>query len=829
MNKTFGRGSKMLKLKNITKVYRLGENKIEALKGVSLEFRRSEFVSILGPSGCGKTTLLNIIGGLDRYTSGDLIINNKSTKYFVDYDWDSYRNHTIGFVFQTYNLIHHQSVLSNVELALTLSGISKAERRARAIQALESVGLQDQIYKKPNQLSGGQMQRVAIARALVNNPDVILADEPTGAIDSETSIQIMEILKKIASNRLVIMVTHNPDLAYRYSTRIIKLLDGLVIDDSNPYVTPDLEYSGLKVKKRERGVSRKERTSMSFFTAFGLSLRNLATKKWRTFLIAFAGSIGIIGIALVLSVANGFQNYINKMQSDTLSGYPLEISSTAIDFESLMEMRPNQDLPIYPSEKKVIINKVTQASLQIKNDLTQEYIDNVIKKIDPKLYNAISYEYGVNLNVFKYKEYDDGSAYYKISTSSWSELPKSEDEANPYSFLETQYDVLDGHLPRDEHDIVLVVNKYNQISDLVLKSLGISFGEEQTSIDFSAILGTTYQVLLNDGYYKNIGTKFVRISTDNNFILPGVFPDEEYVIELEIVGIVRANEDTEIGALTGAIGYTVDLTETLLENALTSEIITWMEENPTLNPFEGTEYHYSPEIAEQLRYQDLIKLGGVKKPNRIKIYPVDFASKEIIKAYLDDYNDLKKEEAIREYYESLGVTEATATAAQKKEAEKIGKAAGVYYTDLMGVLVSSLNILIDAISIVLIVFTSISLVVSSIMIGIITYISVLERTKEIGILRSIGARKKDIARVFNAEAITIGLLAGLIGIGITLLSLIPINILLKHLTSINNLALINPWDAVILIAISIFLTFIAGLIPASMAAKRDPVIALRTE
>lgn len=818
----------MLKLKNITKIYQLGDNKVEALKGVNLEFRKSEFVSILGPSGCGKTTLLNIVGGLDRYTNGDLLINNKSTKYFVDHDWDSYRNHTIGFVFQTYNLIHHQSVLSNVELALTLSGISKTERRDRAIEALESVGLHDQIYKKPNQLSGGQMQRVAIARALVNNPDIILADEPTGAIDSETSIQIMEILKKIADTRLVIMVTHNPDLAYRYSTRIIKLLDGLVIDDSNPYHTPDQEYVGTKVKRRERGVSKKDRTSMSFFTAFGLSLKNLATKKWRTFLIAFAGSIGIIGIALVLSVANGFQNYINKMQSDTLSGYPLEISSSTFDLEALMDMRPDNALPIYPTEEKVFINKVSQMTMEIKNDLTQEYVDNVIKKIDSKLYNAISYQYGIQFNVFKLTESLVGSAYYKLNTSTWNEIPKADDPENPYNFFETQYDVLDGHLPENEKEIVLVVNKYNQISDLVLVSLGIGFSEEQTSIDFSDILGTTYQVLLNDGLYNYTGTKFEKISGNNNFILPANFPEDD-VITLEIVGIVRANEDTEIGALTGAVGYTADLTEALLENAQQSEIIQWMEANPTLNPFDGNVYHISSDVAEQLRIQDLIKLGGMKKPKSIKIYPVNFDAKEEIKNYLDEYNDARKEEAIREYYESLGVTEATATPQQKKEAAKIGKESGVYYTDLMGVLVSSLNILIDAISIVLIVFTSISLVVSSIMIGIITYISVLERTKEIGILRSIGARKKDIARVFNAEAITIGLLAGLIGIGITLLSLIPINILLKHLTSINNLALINPLDAVILIAISVFLTFIAGLIPASMAAKRDPVIALRTE
>jgi putative ABC transport system permease protein len=825
----------MLKLKSIKKDYPLGDYKVEALKGVNLEFRKSEFVAILGPSGCGKTTLLNIIGGLDRYTSGDLIINGKSTKFFRDRDWDSYRNHAIGFVFQSYNLIHHQNVLGNVELALTLSGISKSERRARAIASLEKVGLHDQIYKKPNQLSGGQMQRVAIARALVNNPDIILADEPTGAIDSETSTQIMEILKDISKDRLVIMVTHNPDLAHRYSTRIIRLLDGLVTDDSNPHITEDPKFIPEPKKRREKGVHKKDRTSMSFFTAFGLSLRNLLTKKWRTIMIAFAGSIGIIGIALVLSVANGFQNYINKMQSDTLSGFPLEISATATDFESLLDMNHRNNLPEYPDEKKVIINKVSAImdSLFIRNDLNDEYIENVIKKIDPQLYNSIIYEYGVNLNIFKDYQYLNQINYRKISTDAWSQLPKTNSE-DEYEFFKSQYDIIGGRAPESMEEIVLVVNKYNQVNDLVFESLGISVDTDRESFSFEELIGTTFKLILNDKYYTYNGEKFTSNGTVINRI--EIIPEELYnsegpdLVELEIVGIVRANETTQIGALTGTIGYTIDLTDYVLERAAESEIVTWMHENEALDPTTGFPYeNVGGESIEAQRERHLIRFGGLKKPRSIKIFPINFASKEEIKAFLDDYNKTKKEEAIEKYYQELGITEEIATAEQKRAAEKVGRAAGVYYTDLMGIMVGSLNTLIDAISIVLIVFTSISLVVSSIMIGIITYISVLERTKEIGILRSIGARKKDISRVFNAESIIIGLLAGSIGIFITLIALFPINIILKRLTTISNLAVLNPWNAVALISISIFLTFIAGLIPSRLAAKRDPVIALRTE
>lgn len=824
----------MLKLINITKDYPFGGGKVEALKGISLEFRKSEFVAILGPSGCGKTTLLNIIGGLDRYTSGDLIIRGKSTKLFRDHDWDSYRNHSIGFVFQTYNLIPHQNVLGNVELALTLSGISRAERKARAIAALESVGLGDQIYKKPNQLSGGQMQRVAIARALVNNPDIILADEPTGAIDSETSLQIMEILKEISKDRLVIMVTHNPELATRYATRIINLLDGLVTSDSKPLRPEELEEVKKEEKKKK---ARKERTSMSFITAFGLSLKNLLTKKIRTLITAFAGSIGIIGIALVASVANGFQNYIDKMQSDTLSGFPLEIARKATDYEALLEMRPSRsDAEEYPDEEKVYVNKIKDVfdKISISNDITDEYINNVIEKIDPTLYNSIVYEYGTALNVFKEYNINGQDYYLKVPLMNWSPIPKAHSDEE-YSFFESQYDVIGGRLPEGKEELVLVVNKYNQISDFVFESLGIA-AEDRESFDFDELIGTKYKLLLNDAIYSyndeagRFASKIIKIQniefvSEETYNTKG--PD---AIELEIVGIVRTNEITEIGALDGAIGYTVDLIDYVLERNENSEIVSWMHENELLDPLTGGEYiDTTDKTAEDQREEDRARYGALKKPVIIKIFPVDFAAKEKIKAYLDEYNENKKAEAIAEYYRELGITEAEATEEQKETAKRIGHAAGVYYTDLMGVMESSLNTLIDAISIVLIVFTSISLVVSSIMIGIITYISVLERTKEIGILRSIGARKKDIARVFNAEAIIIGLLAGTIGITITLISLIPINQLLKRLSSIPNLAILAPQTAIALIIISIFLTFIAGLIPSGLAAKRDPVIALRTE
>lgn len=830
----------MLKLKNIEKNYYVGENVIRALRGVSLEFRKNEFVAILGPSGCGKTTLLNIIGGLDKYSKGDLLINGKSTKRYTDYDWDTYRNHSIGFVFQSYNLIPHQSVLNNVELALTLSGISKSERKKKAIKALESVGLHDQIYKKPNQLSGGQMQRVAIARALVNDPEIILADEPTGALDSETSKQIMEILKEISKDRLIIMVTHNPDIANTYATRIIRLLDGLVTDDSNPYNTEDVEIAAETKKEKKARKQYQKHTAMNFITALSLSLQNLFTKKGRTLLTAFAGSIGIIGISLVLALSYGFQSYVDKMQSDTLSAYPLTISDEATDYTAFFGAEYNMPTNKFPEEEKIYLNKISEflESANIKNDITDEYIENVINTIDTKLYNSIKYRYGVNVNVFKESEFNNIKTYRGISFSNFSEIAVVDGE-DPYEFFKSQYDVIgsNSRLPENMNEVVLVVDQYNQITDLSLMAIGIDeSGDENGAIDFDKIIGHKYMLVLNDVLYDYDGTKFtnniVRVS-GINFISEELYNHEDN-IELTIVGIVRPNKQTEIGSIdSGAVlAYSPELTNFILDKAQESEIIKWMneEENLYKNPYTAEDYIQAGEkTPEQLWQDEIARLGGTKKPVEIVIYAKDFESKNLIKEHLDKYNEEKKQEAINEYYQSIGVTHETATREQRREAEKIGKAAGVYYVDLMAVLVTSLNTLVNAISIVLIIFTSISLVVSSIMIGIITYISVLERTKEIGILRSIGARKKDISRVFNAETLIIGFTAGLIGISITALLSIPANLILSNLVNIENLVKVNPLHAIILILISMALTLIAGLIPSRLAAKKDPVIALRTE
>lgn len=833
----------MLKLKNIEKNYYVGENVIKALRGVSLEFRKNEFVSILGPSGCGKTTLLNIIGGLDKYSKGDLIIDGHSTKSYNDYDWDSYRNHRIGFVFQTYNLIHHQSVLSNVELALTLSGISKSERKRRAIEALESVGLHDQIYKRPNQLSGGQMQRVAIARALVNNPDIILADEPTGALDSETSVQIMNILKEISKDKLIIMVTHNPDIASRFSTRIIRLLDGLVIDDSNPYESEVVEQK-VQVKK-DKKVKKKEvkHTSMNFFTALSLSLQNLFTKKGRTLLTAFAGSIGIIGISLVLALSNGFQTYIDKMQSDTMSAYPLTVEKYTFDTGALTSFQSSSGLVKYPTEEKVYIDRMYELfeNSMIENEITDEYVDDVIKNIDSSLYNSIRYSYSVSVNVFKEVNYNDDIIYRKLNFNRWSEIATSTNQ-DPYDFFKSQYDLVGSNskIPTSMNEIVLVLDSYNQIRGDYLQDIGIDLSDmEDGAIDFDKLIGQTYKMVLNNNLYTFDGTKFVNNvveinPTDRiNAISEEVYnSDNGNTIELEIVGIVRPNQQTELGAVDrgSIIAYTPELTNYVLNNSLSSEIITWMneEENLYLNPFTGTTY-FPESRKEELRNLNLGNLGGIKSISKIDIYSKDFDSKNQIKAYLDEYNKTKGEEAKNEYYQNLGITEETATAEQKREAEAIFKASGVQYTDLMELLASSLNTLVNAISIVLIVFTLLSLVVSSIMIGIITYISVLERTKEIGVLRSIGARKKDIARVFNAETLIIGLASGVMGITITALLSIPANIILTNLVEIDNLVLLDPIHAFILILISMGLTLIAGFIPSGIAARKDPVIALRTE
>ena len=784
----------MLKLIGINKIYKAGDMEVHALKNINLEFRESELVAVLGPSGCGKTTMLNIVGGLDKYTSGDLIINGISTKEYVDSDWDAYRNSTIGFVFQNYNLISHLTVIENVELALTLSGVSASERRARAEQALKEVGLETQFNKKPNQLSGGQMQRVAIARALVNNPDIVLADEPTGALDSVTSVQIMELLKEVAKTRLVIMVTHNGDLADRYANRIIRLLDGEIISDTNPI---DSEILTENVARRPK------KTSMSFITAFKLSLKNLFTKKLRTFVTAFAGSIGIIGVALILALSSGFSAYIEKMQTDTLSSFPLTITSSAFDVSNLMSMLQVPDAEEYPEAHEIYVNKVMDklSALYQSNDITDEYVEEAIKTIDPSLTYGIVYTNGINFNIFTKQSYSGFNRITRIG-SEWVQLVDNND------FINSQYDVLAGKLPTAYNELVLCVDEYNQVTDVeLLQSLGILSGKD--SYTFDEIMNLEFKLLTNDAVYSRVDTGEKTYFTESSVT------QEEYDagISLKIVGIVRVNQDTATGSISGTVGYHKDLQDYVLryETENPSEIVTWQKNNPDINCFTGNLYldeareenptasdNFLQKEADKARVSNLASLGAVSTPQAISIYPVDFESKELIKAHLDAYN------------ETEGNTP-------------------VYYSDMMGLMVEAMNVLVDAISYVLIAFTSISLVVSSIMIGVIISVSVLERTKEIGILKAIGARKKDISRVFNAESLLVGFAAGVLGVIITLLLSIPLNILLSSLTTINGLVALNPWHALLLVAISMLLTFIAGLVPSRSAAKKDAVVALRSE
>ena len=979
----------MLSLKDIKKDYVVGDSVVSALKGVSIDFRENEFVSILGPSGCGKTTLLNIIGGLDRYTSGDLNINGKSTKDFKDCDWDSYRNHSIGFVFQSYNLIPHQTVLSNVELALTLSGVSKSERRERAVKALEQVGLGDQLNKKPNQMSGGQMQRVAIARALVNEPDILLADEPTGALDTETSVQIMELLKSISKDKLIIMVTHNPELAMKYSSRIIKLIDGKVIDDSDPLdknvvepiKKPEKEptKADIKAAKKER---KKLKTSMSFLTALSLSRNNLMTKKARTLLTSFAGSIGIIGIALILSISNGVQLYIDQVQSDTLSSYPLQITKTTASIGEIMntmaknhEESGKHDMDKIYSQNAMgeMINTLMEETKVNNLEKFKKYLD---ENSDLKgLTSDVQYTYATTLNVFT--EGDDGvkqvnpstlledmgymsstqteamsmsssmGGMMGMGTDVWSEMIDNED------LISKQYDVIAGRLPEKYNEVVLVVDKNNEINDYVLYSLGLLDPSSLNGIVRRALAGEDISVDSKQHVYtydELLDLKFKVVPTPDFYekkdgVWEDMTGDEDYMkkavangTEISVVGILRPDEDASSASISGAIGYRHDLMTYLIDEVDKSEIVKEQKDNHNIDVFTGLKFKddeaqadtdtnagdssaavsdsaaeskaekaedsseadkksaamaamgdSSMEIPEGMteeQYKALMEQSGaadtgelagmgmdamgsmdmsaiqsgdmssltetqkkyiaslsdeqmdlmkqmlkeqsdtnaeqlansgkystsnydsnmkkigyalVEDPDSINIYPVDFASKEKIIDIIDDYND------------------------------SVGEEDKIEYTDYVGLMMSSITSIINAISYVLIAFVAISLVVSSIMIGIITYISVLERTKEIGILRSIGASKRDISRVFNAETVIVGFVAGALGMIISYLLTIPINMIISHLTDVPIRATIPVSAAVILIAISICLTLIAGLFPSRVAAKKDPVIALRTE
>lgn len=867
----------MLQLKNITKNYLSGDNEVQALKGIDIEFRENEFVSILGQSGCGKTTLLNIIGGLDRYTSGDLIINGKSTKEFKDKDWDTYRNHSVGFVFQSYNLIPHQTVLANVELALTISGVGKAERKKKAIEALQKVGLGDQLNKKPNQMSGGQMQRVAIARALVNDPDILLADEPTGALDSKTSVQVMEILKEISKDRLIIMVTHNPELAKKYSSRIVKLLDGKIIDDSNPYKSSEEDVKKARNKKDKSG-----KASMKFTTAVRLSLNNLMTKKGRTFLTSFAGSIGIIGIALILSLSHGMQSYINRVEEDTLSSYPLTIQEASIDVTSMLEaMMGNGEKEEHNDNKiysRPIVNNILETvstKLQTNNlEEFKKYLESGDTNIKDYI-NAIQYEYNLNLNIYKqnedktYQQVNPSKVFDELgfgemmesrqSTSSmmsgsmtmtqtdvWNEMLDNQ------NLLQSQYDVLAGKWPTKYNEVVLIVDENNEVSDYTLYSLGIKDikelnesmekiknkekveAGESESYSYDDLLNYKFKILLNTDYYKESGNAWQDMSNDDEY-MKNVVDNAE---EITIVGIIKPNEEIVSSSGAGMIGYTKELKEYVINKINETEIVKEQKENSNINVFTGIEFpenqnssfDYSQLTDEQRMYMatlseaelaelmknyaenstatydsNLSTLGVVdlNKPSTINIYPKDFESKDMITTKISEYNDKQTNDGKEENV--------------------------ITYTDIVGVMMSSVSTIINVISYVLIAFVGISLVVSSIMIGIITYISVLERTKEIGILRSIGASKKDVSRVFNAETLIIGLVAGLIGIVVTLLLNIPINMIIKSIVGISNISKLPTVGAIILVAISVGLTMIAGLIPARFAAKRDPVEALRTE
>ena len=860
----------MLKLENITKDYVSGDTIVHALKGINIEFRESEFVSILGQSGCGKTTLLNIIGGLDRYTEGNLIINGKSTKKFKDRDWDAYRNYSVGFVFQSYNLISHQTILSNVELALTLSGVNKKERRERAIKALKDVGLEEQINKKPNQLSGGQMQRVAIARALVNNPDIILADEPTGALDTATSKQVMDILKQIAKDRLVIMVTHNSELAEKYSTRIIKILDGVITDDSNPFESN---------KKEEKNEENKKSTSIKFLTALNLSLNNLMTKKGRTILTSFAGSIGIIGIALILAISTGIQNYINKVEEDTLSSYPISIDEAVIDTSAMLEiMMEEQESEQEIEEGKIysqdimtdmlstISNKVENNNLTEFKKYLEENDNEIVKNS-----NAIQYQYNLNLNLYK-EDTTNGivqvnpstvmeemgmvtssqtsmsnSGISIMNTNVWTEMLNNEE------LLHQQYDILAGNWPKNYNEVVLIVNDKNQINDYVLYSLGLKDqkeleekmekmknGEtleetEETSYTYDELLNLSFKLLLNSDYYQKENGLWVNKSDDENYMKEQINKAEE----IKVVGIIKLNEDSAASGMSGGIGYLQDLKEYVINKTNESEIVKEQKENPEINVFTGLKFPDKGEKAQfdmnnltneqkmalsqmsaeeiakmmetykenqEANYEEnLTKLGSVdlEKPSSILIYPKSFDGKENITKAIEDYSENQR--------------------SQGKEENVIT------YSDIVGTMMKSITKIINAISYALVGFVSISLIVSSIMIGIITYISVLERTKEIGILRAIGASKKDISKVFNAETFIVGLIAGLIGIGMTELLTIPINYFIKTLSGVTVTATVEPIAAIILVVISMILTVIAGLIPARMASKKDPVEALRTE
>lgn len=845
----------MLTLKGITKKYKVANGEVEALKGLDVSFRKNEFVSILGPSGCGKTTTLNIVGGLDKYTSGDLIIQGKSTKDFTDRDWDTYRNQRIGFVFQTYNLIPHQTVLGNVELALTISGVSKEERIKRSMQALERVGLKGEENKRPNQLSGGQCQRVAIARALVNEPDILLADEPTGALDSKTSVQIMELIKEISKDKLVIMVTHNAEIANEYSTRIVRLVDGEIVEDTNPYSEQEeLKESACCEKEQTeksqvaKGKTEKQRKAkMGMLTSFRLSLRNLFTKRGRTALTSIAGSIGIIGIALVLALSTGFSAYINKLQGDTLAVYPISISESVVDLEEFDKLVQGTELEKFPQVKEVYTKKLFDnlTNMLKSNKLTDEYLQYVNSYIDQKNAEAtnswkycMQQSYGfsggdfilsdISFNLtqdpaktvngimtidtlFDVMEsiYDVGIQNSQLNLSAGfvrEYIPTVSEMPENIELIKSQYDLIDGEWATGANDLMLVVDRYNQVSDITLALLGIRTIESFNQTDNSVVFGgqdtyTFSQIKEKEFYYVPNDDLYIYNPMSSAYVT-GIFAEQAEGMKpalpssaqtLKIKGIIRLSGDNEQGILSNGIVYTSAFTKRILEDGKQSAIVEKASQENGVNIINA--------VAGKPTSFGVRELGGNDLPNKLSIYSVGYEEKESLKTYLDGWNE-------------------TNTADEDQ----------VIYSDSTEMLFFALNSMVDAVKIVLVAFTSISLVVSSIMIGIITYVSVVERTKEIGVLRSLGARKKDVSRMFNAETFIIGLFSGLIGVTFTYLISIPINLILSGLiTNMTSIATLNILDAVVLVAISFVLTIIAGIIPSRSAAKKDPVVALRTE
>ena len=846
-------GKYILELKDIKKDYKLADNVVPALKGVSMAFRHNEFVSILGPSGCGKTTMLNIIGGLDQYTSGDLIIKGQSTKKFKGGDWDTYRNHSIGFVFQGYNLMPHLSVLGNVELALTLAGISSKERKQRAMAVLERVGLKNECKKRPNQLSGGQMQRVAIARALVNNPEILLADEPTGALDSKTSVQIMELIKEISKERLVIMVTHNTELAEKYSSRIIKLLDGKVIDDSNPPSENDdaleriietLPQNAQNLQKNDKKAFKKKKSSMSVFTAFMLSLKNLITKKGRTILTSVAGSIGIIGVALVLAISNGFTNYINKMQTDTLGGYPIAVSTVAIDYSSLSSFMGESN-KVGTSEEEGSFGVYNPSTIIAKmgnynfiSDKFVKYINDYIeednKKGDRKSLSSVQFTYATNLKVLT--EGSEGvvfvdtkpttSSIYGTSSSLFYEGLSDKD------FVLSNYDIVEGKYPENKNEVLLVLNSTGALSTDMLTKLGIAVSVnsegEYERILYSDVIGKTYKVISNDTYYTPVYDSEGNVTEFSTLAKADYQTAFDGASEtLSICGVMKPRKDIVVEVFDAGIMYLPELATSYQQDCKNSLIVKKsIEDGKFYVPFTvdiselkgfglGIQNFNTPaEIvgfvkssfdidmtAEEATNLGLQIVGASTIPTGIYLYPKNFDGKAEVLKLIDDWN-------------------ASENGAHNK----------IVYTDATEVLTGTLGELINIISYVLIAFAAISLLVSSIMIGIITYVSVVERTKEIGVLRSIGARKRDIARVFNAETFIIGLFAGLIGVVLTYILCFPVNAIIAKVSGgLKNIAVLKFDHALILIAVSFVLTLISGLIPARIASKKDPVVALRSE